>query len=104
VSRVNATPPQQPLFDECEGESDVVCMIARSTSTREGFEAYCNIVDGMGECIRVARNPGTISTGVAFPTPAPSTLSSLVPPPPSLPGLGVVQIAHLASAHSKTIF
>ena len=42
--------------------------------------------NGMGECIRVASTPGTTSTGVAFPTPAPSTISSLVPTPPSLHG------------------
>ena len=74
-------------FDECEGESDAACVIVGCTSTCKGFEAYCNIVsggDGTGECTLVSSTTGTTPTGVDFPTPAPSTISSLVPTPPSL--------------------
>ena len=79
-------------FDECEGESDATCMIAKCSNTCEGFEAYCNFVSGSdvtGECTLVASTTGTTSTIFSidgdFSTPAPSTNSSLVPTPTSLP-------------------
>ena len=75
-------------FDECEGESDATCKIAGCTNTCEGFEAYCNNAlgdDGTGECTLVASTSGTTPTGGDFSTPAPSTNSSMVSTPASLP-------------------
>ena len=79
-------------FNECEGESDASCLTAKCTNTCEGFEAYCNFVsgsDGTGECTLVANTTGatatTFSIDGSFPTPTPSTNSSLLPIPPSLP-------------------
>ncbi len=75
-------------FDECEGERDATCVIAKCSNTCEWFEAYCNIalVDvGTGQCTLVASSTGTTPSGVDFPTPAQNTSSSLVPNPASSP-------------------
>ncbi len=68
-------------FDECEGQSDATCMVAKCTNTCDGFVAYCNISssdDGMGTCT-LDSTTGTASIDGDFPTQAPGANSSLVP-------------------------
>jgi len=67
-------------FDECEGESDATCVVAKCTNACDGFEAYCDISsngDGTGECT-LDSTTGTASIEGEFPTQAPGANSSLV--------------------------
>lgn len=86
-------------FDECEGESDATCIIARCMNSCDGFEAYCApSADGTDECIlRQPRKEGITSTdaSIAGPveslpfgddpstSPVPSVSSSSVAPTPT---------------------
>jgi hypothetical protein len=91
-------------FDECEGESDATCIIAKCKNTCDGFVAYCApSADGTDECIlRQPREPEVTSTdgsvtGTTLPeeslpiigdelttsSPAPSMMGSSVAPTPT---------------------